>query len=139
MQDRYSYPAIFNYADDGISISFPDLPGCFPCADTTDEAFKNAREAMGLHLWSMEKDGDTIPEPSDIKGFKLGKGDVPAMIEVYMPAVRARIQKQFIKKTLSIPAWLNAAAEEKGVNFSSTLQNALIEQLGVQDPTRPQA
>ena len=56
MKDRYSYVAIFNYADDGISISFPDLPGCYPCAHTTEEALKNAKEAMGLHLWGMEQD-----------------------------------------------------------------------------------
>nr|WP_223156833.1 type II toxin-antitoxin system HicB family antitoxin [Thermosediminibacter oceani] len=63
-KDVYVYPAIFTYAEDGISIEFPDLPGCLPCAKTTEEAIKNAKEAMALHLWGMEKDGDPIPEPS---------------------------------------------------------------------------
>lgn len=60
-KDRYIFPAIFDYADDGISIEFPDSPGCLPCAHDTEEAHKNAREAMGLHKWGMEVDGETIP------------------------------------------------------------------------------
>lgn len=139
LKDRYSFPAIFHYADDGISIEFPDLPGCFPCADTTQKAFAMAKDAMGLHLWGMEQDGNPIPAPSDIKDLKLGANDVPAMIEVFMPAVRARVRTTAVKKTVTLPAWMNAAAEEHGVNFSATLQNALVEQLGLQDPTRPQA
>ncbi|MBP5212702.1 MAG: type II toxin-antitoxin system HicB family antitoxin [Pyramidobacter sp.] len=54
MKDTCIYPAIFDFADDGISIEFPDLPGCLPCAHSQEEAVKNAREALGLHLWGME-------------------------------------------------------------------------------------
>lgn len=131
MKDRYSFPAVFHYADDGISIEFPDLPGCLPCANDTDTAFKNAREALGLHLWGMEQDNEKIPAPTSADKIGLHPGDIPAMIEVYMPVVRARVQKQFVKKTLTIPAWLNAAGEEAGVNFSQTLQNALMQQLDI--------
>ena len=62
-KDRYSYVAVFSYEEDGISIEFPDLPGCLPCAekDNTEEALKNAKEALGLHIWGMEQDGEEIP------------------------------------------------------------------------------
>jgi predicted RNase H-like HicB family nuclease len=66
-KDRYVFPAIIDYGDDGISIEFPDLPGCIPCTLSTDEAIKNAKEAMGLHLWGMEQDKDVIPEPTSIE------------------------------------------------------------------------
>ncbi len=56
MKDRYSFIAVFDVAEDGISIEFPDLPGCLPCADTMEEALKNAHEALGLHLWGLEQD-----------------------------------------------------------------------------------
>ena len=62
-KDHYIYPAVFNYAEDGISIIFPDLPGCIPCASNVDEAIHNAKEAMALHLYGMEEDNDLIPEP----------------------------------------------------------------------------
>jgi predicted RNase H-like HicB family nuclease len=132
-KDRYAFPAIFNYADDGISIEFPDLPGCLPCAKNTEDAFKNAKEAMGLHLWGMEEDGETIPQPTKVENLQLEKDEISAMIEVFMPPIREKASLRFIKKTLSIPSWLNKEAEEQNINFSKTLQNALIEQLHVPD------
>jgi predicted RNase H-like HicB family nuclease len=56
--ERYIYPAIFNYAEDGISVSFPDIEGCFSCADTDEEAVQMAEEALELHLYGMEHDGE---------------------------------------------------------------------------------
>lgn len=61
-KDRYAYVAIFSYEEDGISIEFPDLPGCYPCAgkDDTVAAIANAKEAMGLHMWGMEQDEEGV-------------------------------------------------------------------------------
>ena len=129
MKDRYVFPAVFYYAEDGISIEFPDLPGCLPCADTTDEAVKNAKEALGVHLYGMEKDGEEIPEASDIKNIKVEDGGILMLEEVFMPLVRDRINNKNVKKTLTIPYWLNAEAENQGVNFSGVLQDALKEYL----------
>ena len=129
MTDRYAYPAIFYYAEDGVSIEFPDLPGCLPCADTTEEALKNAKEALGLHLYGMESDGEEIPPPSDIKDIEGEDGGVLVLIDVFMPVVRDRINNRYVKKTLTLPYWLNAEAERRGVNFSGVLQEALKEYL----------
>ena len=129
MTDYYTYPAYFYYDDDGISIEFPDLPGCYPCAETAEQAFQNAREALGLHLFGMEQDGDPIPEPTPVSELHPKDGAVVAMVEVFMPAIREKMNNKFVKKTLTIPAWLNAVALEHGVNFSQTLQEALKQQL----------
>ncbi len=134
MKKRYEYIAVFDYADDGISIEFPDLPGCLPCASTTEEAVKNAKEAMGLHLWGMEQDGDPIPEPTVITDVHLEAGQVPFLVDVYMPPVRERMATRFVKKTLSLPAWLAVRADEEGVNFSKIFQNALIDYLEIKQP-----
>ena len=126
----YAYPAFLYYDDDGISIEFPDLPGCLPCAKTTEEAFKNAQEALGLHLYGMECDNDPIPEPSDLKTLRAEDGAVVTMIDVFMPAIRDRINNRVVKKTLTIPAWLNRKAEAAHVNFSQILQDGLKQYLG---------
>ena len=131
MKDVYIYPAILTYDETGIGIEFPDLPGCLPCADTTEEATKNAREAMGLHLWSMEKDGDVIPSPTDLTAINLEEKQIPLMVEVFMPPIRERQANRFVKKTLSIPSWLNAEAERAGINFSQMLQTSIKEHLGI--------
>lgn len=132
MKSTYFYPAVLHYAADGISIYFPDLPGCTSCSATTDEAVKDAKEALGVHLYGMEKDGDPIPEPSPIDELTLAANEIPLLVDVFMPTVRARIETRFVKKTLSIPAWLNAEAEAAGVNFSQVLQESLKERLGAQ-------
>ena len=133
MRDYYIYPAILTYTDMGIAIEFPDLPGCAPCADTSEEAAKNAKEAMGLHLWGMEKDHDPIPAPTDLTNLNYAKNEIPLLVEVFMPPIRERLNNKFVKKTLSIPQWLNAEAEHAGVNFSQILQNGLKEYLHIQN------
>jgi len=129
VKNTYVYPAIISMDDDGISVEFPDLPGCVSCADTTEEAAKNANEALRLHLWGLEKDNDNIPKPSDIKDLRLEKNQIPLLVEVFMPPVRERLNNRFVKKTLSLPAWLNAEAEAKGINFSQILQSAIKQHL----------
>ena len=131
MKNTYFYVAVLSYDDDGISIEFPDIPGCLSCADTTEEAASNAREALGLHIWGMEKDNDEIPIPTDFSNLILHKNQVPLMVEVFMPPIRERQSNRFIKKTLSIPSWLNAEAERAQVNFSQILQTGLKEHLGI--------
>lgn len=132
LKNRYSYAAILTYENDGISIEFPDLPGCYPCADKgdTDTALKNAKEALGLHIWGMEQDEEELPEPTPITALHLSENQIPVLVEVFMPPVRERINSRFVKKTLSLPAWLAAKADEDGVNCSKIFQNALMEYLG---------
>ena len=132
MRDTYLYPAIFDYSDkSGVAITFPDLPGCLPCADNTDEAVKNAKEALALHLYGMEEDKEELPFPTDVKDIETDKNQTLFLVEVYMPPFREKMKKNYVKKTLSIPAWLYAEAEHKGINLSQVLQNALTERLGL--------
>lgn len=131
MKKHYIFPAFFYFDEDGISIEFPDLPGCLPCADTSEEAFTNAKEALGLHLYGMEQDNEEIPQPTPIRQLHPENGAIVTMIDVFMPAVRDRINNSYVKKTLTIPAWLNQAAEAENVNFSQLLQESLKHYLGI--------
>lgn len=128
-KDIYSYIAVVSFDDDGISIDFPDLSGCFTCAENENEVFRLAKEVLGLHLWSMEQDNEFIPEPSTIKDIRLSDNEIAMLIDVFMPPVRDRIKTRVVKKTLTIPQWLNAEAERQGVNFSMVLQNGLKQYL----------
>lgn len=131
VKDRYVYPAIFDYATDGISIEFPDLPGCLPCADTMEDAVKNAREAMALHLYGMEQDCDPIPDTTPINKLRAGENQAIVLIEVWMPPFRDEMEQRAVKKTLTIPKWLDDLAVDQHVNFSHLLQDALKKYLGV--------
>jgi predicted RNase H-like HicB family nuclease len=133
LKRSYSFPAIFEYDNDGISVSFPDLPGVLTCGVDEDEAFRNAREALGLHLFGMEEDNDPIPTPSSLKLLSSESNQAAAIVNVFMPLIRDRVKRATIKKTLTIPKWLNDVAEEHKVNFSNVLQEALKEKLGLKD------
>jgi predicted RNase H-like HicB family nuclease len=132
-KDSYIYPAIFEYEEEGISISFPDLPGCFSCADTDEAAYFMAKEAMGLHLKGMEADSDEIPEPTSLKDIKVESNQKAVLIQIDMPAVRKAVDNVSIKKTLTIPQWLNTIAVRENVNFSQVLQEALKDYLNIKE------
>ncbi|HHW44452.1 type II toxin-antitoxin system HicB family antitoxin [Desulfofundulus thermobenzoicus] len=132
-KDRYIYPAIFDYADDGISVEFPDLPGCYTCGDNDEEALRMAKEALALHLYGLEEDGYPIPEPSPVNKLKVEPNQVVVLVEVWMPPFRDEMKHRAVKKTLTIPKWLDDLAREHNVNFSHLLQNALKEYLGINE------
>ncbi len=125
-KDRYFYPAIFTYEEGyEIAVTFPDLPGCATSGATEQESIEAAREALGLHLFGMEEDGDEIPNPSQIKDIELDGGEAIAIIDVFMPSIRLNQMNKAVSRTITLPAWLNAKAQEYGINFSQLLQEAI--------------
>ena len=129
--DNYIYPAILDYADDGITVTFPDLPGCVTCAQTDEEAYFMARDAMRGWLLVAEEYEDEIKAPSPLKDVRLKDNQRAMLVDVNLAFYREPFRNRSVKKTLTIPAWLNDLAEKEHVNFSSVLQKALKEQLNV--------
>ena len=125
--------AVLDYEDDGIHITFPDLPGCVSFGENEIDVIKQARDVLALHLWGMEDDGETPPAASSIKAISaqqpLRENETYLLVDAFMPAIREKMANRFVKKTLSIPAWLNSQAESCGINFSQTLQKALKQEL----------
>lgn len=131
-KDRYVYPAVLTYEEGyEIAVTFPDLPGCATSGETEADALAMGKEALGLHLWGMETDGDEIPAPSKIKDIETEENEVIALIEVFMPSVRLAQENRSVNRTVTLPAWLNAAALERNINFSQVLQDALKAQINV--------
>ena len=131
MKENYEFVAVFSYAKDGISIKFPDLPGVFSSANSTEEAIKNANEVLGLVLYDMEIDNKKIPEATPLESIECQKNEKTVLVNVWMPLVRNELDEQTVKKTLTIPQWLNKLAESQNVNFSKILQTALKEYLKI--------
>ena len=130
MQNKYIYPAIFDFDEDGITVTFPDLPGCITCGNNQEEALKNAKEVLELYMYSLEEDNETIPQPSNILDLEVENTQVVVLVDIWMVPVRDEMKNKCIKKTLTIPKWLNDLAIENNVNFSAILQSALKEYLG---------
>jgi len=130
LKDTYIFPCVFIYKENGgIGIYFPDLDGCTSFGEDEQTACYNAKEALSLHLYGMEQDKDDIPEPSSIRNIITDSNKSVVLIEVFMPPFRAKQENKYVKKTLTIPSWLNIRAETAKINFSQTLQKALKEEL----------
>ena len=129
LPDYYVYPAIFTYEDgQEIAVEFPDL-GCATSGVDDTDALKSARELLGITLNGMEEDGEDIPAATSLEQISAGKNERAVLVDVYMPSIRLANVNKSVSRTVTLPAWLNAAAVERDVNFSQILQNALKEQL----------
>lgn len=121
------YPAIFQQEDNnGFSVFFPDVDGCVTCGDDMDDAYEMAFDCLGLVLSYMEDNKEPIPVASSPQRVVLGPEQFIVVIEFDMMAYKKKNNSKAVKKTLSIPEWLNEEAVAMGVNFSQVLQEALI-------------
>ncbi len=118
------YPAIFHHEDNAYWVEFPDLTGCQTFGQTISEAIDNSREALEVYAVSLIENKEELPKPSDISQLTVKSGCFTSIVDVDLSAYFEKAKA--VKKTLTIPEWLNDAAVEKGINFSQTLQDALM-------------
>jgi predicted RNase H-like HicB family nuclease len=131
---KYVYPAIFTLeSDGGYSVSFPDIESCYTSGDDMPDALDMAEDVLCLMLYDMEKNGVAIPAPSDSKSIKTNANDVVSLVGCDTAFYRRFYENKSVKKTLTIPMWLNERAERANINFSGVLQQALKTQLHIQE------
>lgn len=126
------YPVCFYEEEEGgYSIDVPDLLGCCTQADSLEEAIEMAQDAALGWLTTSIEDGEDIPAPSKIEDIKIekGKGVVSLILLDLDKYMKENVSKRAVKKTLTIPAWLNEKAEKIGINFSQVLQEALLKKI----------
>ncbi|MFR9206964.1 MAG: type II toxin-antitoxin system HicB family antitoxin [Lachnospiraceae bacterium] len=127
--ERYFYPAIFTYeAGQEIAVVFPDL-NCATSGTDDNDALLSARELLGCVLCGLEEDGEQLPAPTPLSQVQLQSNERAVLIDVYMPSIRMAQINRSVNRTVTLPAWLNAAALEHNINFSQVLQDALKNQL----------
>ena len=127
--ERLFYPAVFHKAEEGgFWVSFPDIPECMTQGDDMQDASEMAVDALGLSLSTMEDAGEVIPEASQLDRVDAEDGTL-IIVEFDMAEYRRRHSSKAVKKTLTIPEWLNEAAVRENINFSQVLQEALMKKL----------
>lgn len=129
---KYAYPAVFTLEEDGTySIIFPDLEGCYTCGDSLEDGIEMAEDALALTLYGYEKDGREIPKASAPAAIAISENEFVNFIACDTMAYRKMYNNKAVKKTLTIPEWLNEAATSMGLNFSQVLQEALISKIQI--------
>lgn len=136
-----AYPACFIKEENAYSVIFPDLNNLATCGQTLDEALTMAVDCLAGYLYSIQKDGETAPKASPIDKINLAEvakelevSPEEAFVNIITVDVAEYAKTHFeksVKKTLTIPAWLNTTALEHNINFSQVLQEALKERLNL--------
>ena len=126
---KYVYPAVFTEEEQGYSIVFPDLDGCYTCGDSLEDGLEMARDVLALVLYGYEKDKRIIPIPSERTAIPLMEKQFVNYVVCDTMAYRKMYNGKAVKKTLTLPAWLNEEAVAIGINFSQVLQEALLQKL----------
>ncbi len=136
---KLTYLAVFEPAGEGYSVYFPDLPGCISCGDNFEDAQEQAADALGLHIYGMEMDGDTIPEPSKNPEIdpETAEGFLVSPITVFPDMVANEINNKRTKTNVTLPVWLKEIAEKQGAPYSRIFEAALMDYLNIHHAPLP--
>lgn len=129
MEQKLFYPAVFHKEANGFWVSFPDIPEALTEGDNMAEAYEMAIDCLGLTLTVKADENEPFPNPSLPETIHVGNDEFIVVIEFDMLVYKKRTNSRAVKKTLSIPEWLNQEAVSKGINFSQVLQEALMNKL----------
>ena len=128
--NKLFYPAVFHQAEEGgFWISFPDFPECLTEGDDITQAYEMAVDALGFAITSRKTEKEIIPQASEPSDVCFEPNSFLMVVEFDLLAYKKRTNSKAVKKTLSIPEWLNEEAVALGVNFSQVLQEALISKI----------
>lgn len=125
----FVYPAIFHKEEDAYWVEFPDLEGCHTYGSSIEDTMQSAQESLSAYLLTLMEQGKSLAAPSDISSYHPSDGFTSL---VSCDINQYKVTKA-VKKTLTIPAWLNDRAVSMGLNFSKILQEALIAEISGYD------
>lgn len=136
------YPACFFKEENGYSVIFPDLGYLATCGESLEEALEMAIDCLAGHLYFCKMEESEVAPPSPMNEIDITKvakeleldsctEDFVNMVTVDVDDYAKSHFEKPVKKTLTIPAWLNDTAQEKNINFSAVLQEALKERLNI--------
>ncbi len=133
MNSIFYYPAVFQKEEVGYSVWVPDIQGCVSQGDTFDEAMEYIKDAIGICIDLIVQNGNVPPKATEPNGIDLEHDQFVAVVSFDFDEYQKKHGEKSVKKTLTLPAWLNTLSERKNINFSQVLQNALIHELQIAD------
>lgn len=126
---KYVYPVVLTPEESGYYVNFPDIESCYTQGDDLADALEMAKDVLALRLCAYENEKRTIPLASIKQNFELEENQITTLVSADTMEYRKMWDSKAVKKTLTIPTWLNTLAESNEINFSAILQKALKEEL----------
>ena len=130
MKNRLLYQCVVKEEDGIFYANFVNFEGCFTDGETLEEVVRNAKDVLSGMLFTMAKNNIPFPK-SENSEIKLENEEFLIYVDVWISPILEKARNQAVKKTLTIPKWLNDEAEKQSLNFSNILQTALKETLGI--------
>jgi predicted RNase H-like HicB family nuclease len=127
---RSVYPIVLTPTKYGFSVYMPDFEKNTQGKDII-EALDMAQDAIEMMGVFWQDEGREIPAPSSVKDVKSGDDDIVTLVTADFDAYRRKMETRVVRKSIALPSWLNEEAENAGVNFSQTLQEALKARLNL--------
>ena len=132
MKENYIYPVKLKKEGDIILVTFPDFPDQVTEAETEIEAVENAQNVIALEIMDNIDQNKRNPEPSEQNDIILEDGEKLIYVQIWLPYYRQNVKEIYVKKTLTIPQWLDLMAKENEINFSAVLVRGLKKELGIE-------
>lgn len=124
----FVYPAIFHKEDDAYWVEFPDLEGCQTYGTTLNETIEYAQEALMGYVLTLLEINQPLAQPSELSSILCDENSFTSLVTCNINQYK---DTKSVKKTLTIPAWLNERAMAMGINFSQVLQEALLSKIQI--------
>lgn len=125
---KYIYPAVFTQEDHGYSIDFPDIEACYTCGDNLADGFLMAEDVLSMSMYEYEKEHKAIPKPSDINSIKTAPNETVHLIAGDTFKYEKMYENKPVRKSVTIPAWLDTKVENANISLSAFLQQKLKEE-----------
>lgn len=128
---KYIYTATFVPNEDRTKFycRVPDLPGCVTTGDNIEDAIQMITDAASGWLVVAEDEGNEIPAATPQHHLDIPEDAICSIICIDTIAYRAATDTRAVRKNVSLPAWMAAMAEKRGVNCSQVLQDGLVQLL----------
>ncbi len=131
-ENNYIFPAVISFlGEKDYNVRFLDFENITTYGESLADAFDAAEDALKLEIFDIYNDKLEIPESSDVSNIKVGSDETLILVKVNLKEILKQYDNKAIKKTLTIPAWLNKMAEDENVNYSQILQEALKEKFNI--------
>lgn len=128
---KYIYPAIITQEEDGVLVYFPDIEGTHTDGATIEEALDNAEDVLNLMLTTMEDEGMEIKKPTAISDLKIPTGATVSLVRADTLVYRRKVDTRAVRKSVSVPAWMDSLVKKNNLNLSNLLQNAIRKELNL--------
>ncbi len=128
---KYVFPAVFSPEKKGYSVNFPDVDGCYTSGNDLADSMEMAQDVLCLMLYCLEERRKDIPKATKLDKVKHKTNEVVTLIECDTEFYKLYFENKSVRRTVTIPEWLNNMARKQNVDFSAVLQKGLKEHLGI--------